>query len=138
VLPHAPLHSLALCHALSHSATHPWAAFPHFTPCPPGPPIHLIPLSFLVTTCTLVPGPLGHLVYKPCNYTLLPQKRNPVAFSPHVSDLSELSVALPLYSQPCCTSSVKWEVFRVVKDQSLTTLNTLNAPIPFYRCCAQP
>jgi hypothetical protein len=30
------------------------------------------------------------------------------------------------YGEPV-NSSVKWEVFRVVKDQSLTTLNTPNA-----------
>jgi hypothetical protein len=95
--------SPVLCCAHPRSATRLWAAFPRFAPCPLASPVHLVPLSFLVTTYTLVPGPLGHLVYKPCNYTLLPKKRNPVAFSPFVSDLSELSVALTLYSRPCCT-----------------------------------
>jgi hypothetical protein len=64
--------SLVLCCTLLCSAAHLQAAFPHFAPYPLASPIHLIPLSFLVTTYTLVPGPLGHLVYKPCNYTLLP------------------------------------------------------------------
>jgi hypothetical protein len=91
-------HSLALCHTPSHSAV-----LPHTLPRASGPlshtspgvplasPVHLVPLSFLVTTCTLVPGPLGHLVYKPCNYTLLPKKRNPVA-SPLAFQISQSSV----------------------------------------------
>jgi hypothetical protein len=94
------LHSLVLCHTLPHAS----GPLSHTSPCVPlASPIHLVPLSFLVTTCTLVPGPLVHLVYKPCNYTLLPEKRNPVAFSPCISDLSELRVTLPLYSLPRCT-----------------------------------
>jgi hypothetical protein len=99
MLPCALLCSLVLCHAPSRSATLP-CTLPHslmlccahlcsatlprtllhasgplsctFPHVPLASPIHLVPLSFLVTTCTLVPGPSGHLVYKPCNYTLLP------------------------------------------------------------------
>jgi hypothetical protein len=85
-----PSRSAALPCALPHSAARLRAAFPCFAPCRLASPVHLIPLSFLVTTYTLVPGPLGHLVYKPCNYTLLPKKRNPVA-SPLMFQISQSS-----------------------------------------------
>jgi hypothetical protein len=96
-LPCALPRSPALPRALPHSS----GPLSHTSPgVPLDSPIHLIPLSFLVTTYTLVPGPLGLLVYKSHVTTLLRKEEESSSFSPCISDLSELSVALPLYSRP--------------------------------------
>jgi hypothetical protein len=71
----ALLCSAVLSRTLPHSAARLRATFTCFTSCPLASPVHVVPLSFLVTTYTLVPGPLGLLVYKPHVTTLLKGRR---------------------------------------------------------------